>query len=266
MSLTDEEARERVIHTYPIYSKIFKKIFSGENINKEMDDLYTPLFRDVLIPNYTDLMTGSKEIAKQIKKHYTKENYFPLIEYLDFIYGVNYYEVFVYDVRRRDTIKYEHLVVFQYIIYVECIKYEICKKILKTLPQDSIMYDIIMNKTTTCIKSMAFCLKIIEFEYPDHFNSIFQCRKIIRSFNLVVRSDMIGKSARSFLRLQYYPLLYNPNDPFTLPNRFDEDDEKNKSKKNKNNTKNQKNPKKKEDPELTAKKKNILEANQPKDN
>jgi hypothetical protein len=61
---------ETIVSIYPVYYEIYKRYLKGQNIKKELDDLYRPLFKETIAPNYTELMLSVYKLDTMIEERY----------------------------------------------------------------------------------------------------------------------------------------------------------------------------------------------------
>lgn len=183
--MSEVESIKRLIETYPTYLSIYKKYIKGEKVNKELDELYRPIFSKILMPYYMEIMPNIKEISELLKKNYSDEDStYAIIDYLEFLCGNIYYETFVYELDKLDktSLKPEHLVVFKYILYVEYIKYSIYTNILSTIDLDSKYKPAMIKRKDFTLRKINYTIDLIEKKYSNtHPDFISECKEIVRT-------------------------------------------------------------------------------------
>ena len=89
---------ESIVSVYPKYYEIYKRYLKGQNIKKELDDLYRPLFKDIIAPNYTELMLSVYKLDTMIEERYgIPETIYCILDYFEFIFSNVLYETFIYE-------------------------------------------------------------------------------------------------------------------------------------------------------------------------
>lgn len=183
--MSEVESVKKLIETYPTYLSIYKKYIKGEKVNKELDELYRPIFSQILMPYYMEIMPNIKEISELIKKKYSdSDSSYAIVDYLEFLCGNIYYETFVFELDKLDksTLRPEHLIVFKYILYVEYIKYTMYKSILSTIDPDSKFKTAMSKRKDFTIKKINYTIDLVERKYSNsHPDFFLECKEIVRS-------------------------------------------------------------------------------------
>lgn len=201
---------ETIISIYPEYLTIYQKYLKGSNVKKELDQLYSQLFTNTIIPNYTEIMLGIAKIDNTIEQKYGKNTMFEIIDYLEFIYGNILYETFLYELKKLSpkSVNLSHLIVFKYIIMIEIYKFEIYKKIVVQLDLESIYLPSMVKRSYNCELKISFALKIIK-EYTNElynsndlmWNSILNdSKELLSNRDIELRSSTV-ENATSFIKL-----------------------------------------------------------------
>ncbi len=198
------QAKNIIIDFFPIYYKIFEEYFKGKNVTEQLNSIYKPIFQNVLMPNYTDLMCGIKEISDEIVSKYGKPTPYSIIDYLEFLFGNIFYETFYHQLKKipEESVMKYHLVVFKYIIYVESVKNLLYNEIIQIISSDpESKYIMVMNKRkkNTELK-INFCLKIIKFY--DEKNLQIECEEFILDNGIQINPELV-KDFDSFIKLGY---------------------------------------------------------------
>lgn len=189
---TYSDILDKIIKTYPIYYKIFSSYYSeGKNVTYELNRLYEPIFSG-LVEYYTQFMNeGIAYIIDKIKTTYYLEKPYALIDYIEFIYGNIFYETFLFEIKKINfnEIRYEHLCVFEYIIRVELVKYNLYLETISKIESGSKLLLAMEYRLDNCVKKISFSLAYLEKNYPKHQDVISFCNDIIDSSN--VKSKII---------------------------------------------------------------------------
>ena len=179
---TYEDFIDKIILTYPIYYKVFEKYFSGDkNVHEILNKLYQPIFTG-LIEYYSEFMSGGINIIiSTIENKYKPESSYAIIDYIEFLFGNILYETFLIEINKinQNTIRYEHLCVFEYIIRVELVKYKLYLETLSKLVPGSKIIVPMTNRVENCIKKISFSLGYLEKKYSKHQDQIDLCKRII---------------------------------------------------------------------------------------
>jgi hypothetical protein len=196
-SLTYLDVIQKIIKTFPVYYKIFNSYYNeGKNVSWELNRLYQPIFTG-LLEYYSEFMTnGIQEIIEKIESYITENKSseikpYAIIDYLEFIFGNVLYETFLHEIKKIPvlTIGYEHLCVFEYIIRVEIIKYNIYLQTVSKIEPNSKILLAMEYRINNCLKKISFCLCYIETNYSSQKNLIELCKDIISESKLESKLD-----------------------------------------------------------------------------
>ncbi len=198
---------ETIVSVYPVYYEIYKRYLKGENIKKELDDLYRPLFKETIAPNYTELMLSIYKLDTLIVERYgPPDTIFCILDYFEFIFSNVLYETFIYeiDLLPAGSIELYHLAVFKYVIFVEIYKFEIYKRVIVELDIESIYLPAMVQRSYNCELKISFALKkLIEYglNIKDKNNTfVNECKELIKSHDIELRINDV-KNATSFIKL-----------------------------------------------------------------
>lgn len=189
--LSYQDAREKIIKTFPIYHNIFKQYLEkGKDVSWELNRLYSPIFMG-LMEYYDKFMEEQTilDIMSDIIIKYKPEKSFIIIDYLEYLYGNIYYETFLTEIKKinKSNVRYEHLCVFEYIIRVECIKYSQYNNIIgiigMTEPETKLLV-VMEYRLANCLKKISFCLSWIERNYSNNLDFIEFCFQITKDKGL----------------------------------------------------------------------------------
>ena len=156
---------------------------------------------------YSEFMTeGIEEIIKTINSRYKPESVYAIIDYIEYLFGNIFYETFLTEINKinPDSISYEYLCVFEYIIRVELIKYRLYQETLSKLVPGSKIIPAMEHRISGCLRKMSFSLGYLEKKYSKHENIIQLCRDVINEsgFNLEDKIDInIVDSTDSFIKI-----------------------------------------------------------------
>jgi hypothetical protein len=205
---TYQDFMDKIILTYPIYYKVFEKYFSGDkNVHEILNKLYQPIFTG-LIEYYSEFMCGGINIIiSTIENKYKPESAYAIIDYIEFLFGNILYETFLIEINKinQNTIRYEHLCVFEYIIRVELVKYKLYLETLSKLVPGSKIIVPMTNRLENCIKKISFSLGYLEKKYSKHQDQIDLCKQIIveSGFELENKIDTkIVEQIDSFIKIK----------------------------------------------------------------
>ena len=192
--MSEVESIKKIVDAYPFYLLIYKKYIKGEKVYKELDELYRPLFSQVLVPYYMDILPNIKEIMDLIEKtHVDPENPCAILDYLEFLCGAIYYETFVYELDKIEvsSIRLEHLMVFKYILYVEYVKYSQYNKLLSSIDPNSQFKATMLKRKDITIKKINFTIDLVERKYSEsNKDFVTECKQIITNdFNLELSNE-----------------------------------------------------------------------------
>lgn len=180
--LTYDECINKIILTYPIYYKIFEKYYSGgKDVSEDLNRLYQPIFTG-LMEYYSEFMTtGIEEIIKTINTKYKPESTYAVIDYIEYLFGNIFYETFLIEIKKinQNTIGYEHLCVFEYMIRVELTKYGLYQETLSKLVPGSKVIPAMKHRIENCLMKISFSLGYLEKNYPNQTNIIELCNKLV---------------------------------------------------------------------------------------
>ena len=173
---------DKIILTYPIYYKIFEKYFTkGENVSWQLNRIYQPIFIG-LIEYYSEFMNGGiKNIINEINSRYKPQSPHAIIDYIEYLFGNILYDTFITEIKKidNDSIRYEHLCIFEYIIGVELIKYELYLETLNKLESNSKIIIPMKNRMEFCIGKISFCLGYLDKYYSKYKDVIYLCKDLI---------------------------------------------------------------------------------------
>lgn len=195
----------KIIDTYPTYLNLYQKYMKGEKITKELDELYRPIFSQILIPYYMEIMPNIQEIVTLIEKKYPNtENQYAIIDYIEFLCGNIYYETFVFELGKIPVkeIKSDHLIVFKYILYVEYVKYKMYEKVLNTISSDSKFKPAMTKRKDFVIKKINYTIDLIEKKYLDYNKEfIDECKQIVSNDFKLCLSNEYFTNGTNYLNL-----------------------------------------------------------------
>ena len=181
-NMTYQEYMNKIILTYPIYYNIFQKYYSGgKDVSRDLNRIYQPIFIG-LMEYYSEFMTvGIEEIIKTINTKYKPESVYAIIDYIEYLFGNIFYETFLTEIKKinQDTISYEYLCVFEYIIRVELIKYRLYQETLSKLVSGSKIIPAMEYRVDGCLRKISFSLGYLEKKYSKHENIIGLCKNLI---------------------------------------------------------------------------------------
>lgn len=207
INMTYQEYMNKIILTYPIYYNIFEKYYSGsKDVSRDLNKIYQPIFIG-LIEFYSEFMTvGIEEIIKTINTKYKPESVYAIIDYIEYLFGNIFYETILTEIKKinLDSISYEYLCVFEYIIRVELIKYRLYQETLSKLVPGSKIIPAMEYRINGCLRKISFSLGYLEKKYSKHENVIQLCRELINEsgFNLEDKIDInIVDSIDSFIKI-----------------------------------------------------------------
>ena len=196
---------DKIIKTFPIYYKIFEKYYlEGKDVSYELNRLYKPIFVG-LIEHYDKLMTeGISNIIYDIKIKYNPDKPYAIIDYIEYIYGNILYETFLFEIKKIDidTIRYEHLCIFEYIITVELIKYKLYLETINKIESGSKLILAMKYRLTNCEKKIFFSLGWLEKYCSKYVDVINICKNIIleSNLNLEIKINIVD-NCDSFMKL-----------------------------------------------------------------
>ncbi len=196
---------ESIVLVYPKYYEFYKRYLKGENIKKELDDLYRPLFKEVIAPNYTELMLSVYKLDTMIEEKYgPPETIFCILDYFEFIFSNVLYETFIYelDLLPPGTMELYHIAVFKYIIFVELYKFAVYKRVVVELELESIYLPAMVQRSYNCELKISFALKkLIEYSLVLKDNSfVNEAKELIKTHEAELRIKEV-KKATSFITL-----------------------------------------------------------------
>ena len=206
-NMTYQEYMNKIILTYPIYYKIFEKYYiDGTDVSRDLNRIYQPIFIG-LMEYYSEFMTvGIEEIIKTINIKYKPESVYAVIDYIEYLFGNIFYETFLTEIKKvkQDSIRYEYLCVFEYIIRVELIKYRLYLETLSKLVPGSKIIPVMEHRIINCLRKISFGLGYLERKYSKHQNIIELCKNLINEsgFGLEDKIDVnIVDSVDSFIKI-----------------------------------------------------------------
>lgn len=174
-NITFQDAREKIIKTFPIYHNIFKQYLEkGKDVSWELNRLYKPIFTG-LMEYYEKFMEEQTilDIMTDITTKYNPDKSFTIIDYLEYLYGGIFYETFLCEIKKinPNAIRYEHLCIFEYIIRVESVKYlqyTNTINIIKMVEQESKLLVAMEHRLANCIKKISFCISWVKKNYSSN--------------------------------------------------------------------------------------------------
>ncbi len=203
--MSEVESVKKLIETYPTYLSIYKKYIKGEKVNKDLDDLYKPIFSQILMPYYMEIMPNIKEISELLEKNYPdSDNSYAIVDYIEFLCGNIYYETFVFELDKLDktTLRLEHLIVYKYILYVEYIKYCMYTNILSTIEPDSKYKPAMIKRKDFTIRKINYTIDLIERKYSNsHPDFVSECKEIVRTDFKIQLSNEYFSSKVNYINL-----------------------------------------------------------------
>jgi hypothetical protein len=193
-NLSYQESMNKIILTYSIYYKIFEKYYlEGTDVSRDLNRIYQPIFIG-LMECYSEFMTeGIKQIILNINLKYMPEKPYAIIDYIEFLFGNVFYETFLSEIKKINSNKigYEHLCVFEYIVRVELIKYDLYSETLKKIDPDTKIILAIKHRIVNCVRKMSFCLSWLKKNYPTQQDIFNLCLSFISESESY--SDIINK-------------------------------------------------------------------------
>lgn len=190
-NITFQDAREKIIKTFPIYHNIFKQYLEkGKDVSWELNRLYQPIFTG-LMEYYEKFMEEQTilDIMTDITTKYNPDKSFTIIDYLEYLYGGIFYETFLCEIKKinSNAIRYEHLCVFEYIIRVETIKYSQyinTINIIKMTEPETKLLVAMEHRLANCIKKISFCISWVKRNYSSNKDFIELCMGIVEEKKL----------------------------------------------------------------------------------
>jgi hypothetical protein len=202
-----QEYMDKIILTYPIYYNIFQKYYSGnKDISRDLNRIYQPIFIG-LMEYYPEFMTvGIEQIIKTINTKYKPESTYAVIDYIEYLFGNILYETFLTEIKKinPESISYEYLCVFEYIIRVELVKYRLYQETLSKLVPGSKIISVMEYRIENCLRKISFGLGYLEKNYSKHDNVIRLCKNLISEsgFHIENKIDIdIIDSIDSFIKI-----------------------------------------------------------------
>lgn len=206
-NMSYQEYLDKIVLTYPVYYKIFEKYYSGgKDVSRDLNRIYQPIFIG-LMEYYSEFMTGGiEEIIKRINTQYKPESAYAIIDYIEYLFGNIFYETFLIEIKKMnpESIRYEYLCVFEYIIRVELIKYRLYQETLSKLVPGSKIIPAMEHRIINCLRKISFSLGYLENKYAPHTNVIQLCKNLISEsgFNLDGKIDTnIINEIDSFMKI-----------------------------------------------------------------
>lgn len=196
-NISFQDAREKIIKTFPIYHNIFKQYLEkGKDVSWELNRLYQPIFTG-LMEHYEKFMEEQTilNIMTDITTKYNPDKSFTIIDYLEYLYGGIFYETFLCEIKKinPNMIRYEHLCVFEYIISVESIKYSQyinTINIIKMTEPETKLLVAMEHRLANCIKKISFCISWVKINYPSNKDFIRLCMDIVKEKGLIQLLDL----------------------------------------------------------------------------
>lgn len=205
--MTYQQFMDKIILSYPIYYKIFEKYFKeGKDVSRELNRIYQPIFIG-LMEYYSEFMTeGIEQIIKTINTKYQPESVYAIIDYIEYLFGNIFYETFLIEIKKinPNSISYEYLCVFEYIIRVELIKYRLYQETLSKLVPGSKIIPAMEHRVENCIRKISFSIGYLQKNYSTHESVIYLCKNIINEsgFELENKIDInIVNQIDSFMKI-----------------------------------------------------------------
>jgi hypothetical protein len=207
-NITYQDGYSKVVNTFPIYYKIFNKYYSeGKDVSWELNRIYQRIFT-LLIEYYDKFMTnGINDIISDIKNKFNPDKPYAIIDYLEYLFGNILYETFLFEIKKinPNDIRYEYLCVFEYIIRVECVKYQqyyqIIEQLRQTEPESKLLLAM-ENRIEGCLKKISFCLSWLRKNYVSQILIIELCVQIIEDNGLESKIDSNSvNTINSFMEL-----------------------------------------------------------------
>jgi hypothetical protein len=186
LNITYQDTYDKIIKTFPIYHNIFKKYMeNGKDISWELNRIYRPIFTG-LMENYEKFMEKQTilNIIYDLKTKYNPDKSFTIIDYLEYLFGNIFYETFLCEIKKINSndIRYEHLCVFEYIINVECVKYNQYIDTIENITQtthESKLIIAMKHRLSNCLKKISFCISWLKRNYSTLNDIIQLCESII---------------------------------------------------------------------------------------
>ncbi len=208
MKLSKYDSVNTIISTFPAYYDIYKKFLKGEPVKNELDNIFNPVYKDILVHNYSEIMVNVKVVDSLIKENYTIEQNTPfaVLDYLEFIYGNVFYETFIFGLNNlpKEEINLLHVIVLRSIIDIEIYKYNIYKKSVVELDINSLYLPSMVKRSYNCELKISFALKKLkEYLYIKDLNLLYEDgkNKVIEN-DIELRPDEV-KDCESFMKLPY---------------------------------------------------------------
>ena len=183
-----KDAYDRIINTFPDYYKIFNKYYlEGKDVSNELNCLYQPIFTGLL--DYYDrfMVDEITNIINDINTKYEPDKPYAIVDYLEYLFGNILYETFLFEIKKinPNDMRYEYLCVFEYIINVECVKYNQYNKVISSLSENETkskpkLVLAMENRIMGCLKKISFCLSWLERNFVKHTYIFDLCYKIIK--------------------------------------------------------------------------------------
>ena len=70
MKLSKFDSVNAIITTFPAYYDIYKKFLRGEPVKNELDNIFNPVYKDIMVPNYSEIMVNVKTVDNLIQQNY----------------------------------------------------------------------------------------------------------------------------------------------------------------------------------------------------
>jgi hypothetical protein len=171
MDNNTKNAMNGIISFFPKYQEIMYKVFTtSQNMSNQINKIKKTIFDEILINYHEESMEHILYIIDMIQQKYKPMYFLALADFIDLIYQNAFYDIFAIkfqelEIMEPEKIKEKHLKIFNLIVYVEHIKYNLYEQLEnKMLNNKAIKNTLIKRKNNTLFRTNV-CVNLLE-NYP----------------------------------------------------------------------------------------------------
>ena len=188
-----KNALNGIVSFFPDYQNIMYRLFTtGENMASEINQLKKTIFDEILITYHEDVMANILYIIENIQKKYTPKYLLAIPDFIDLIYQNSFYDIFAIkfqelEILEPDKITVKHLYIFNLMVYVEHIKYNLYVQLESKVSNNQAVKNNLITRKANSILRINVCVNLLE-KYPRISNKEYDYLHIIEKNAIFVRN------------------------------------------------------------------------------
>jgi hypothetical protein len=182
-----------IVSFFPEYQDIMYRLFTtGQNMTNEINQLKKTIFDEILITYHEDVMANILYIIENIQQKHTPKYLLAIPDFIDIIYQNDFYDVFAMkfqelEIIDPDKITVKHLYIFNLMVYVEHIKYNLYVQLESKFPDNQAVKNNLITRKANSILRINVCVNLLE-NYPRISNKEYDYLHIIEKNSIFVRN------------------------------------------------------------------------------